>query len=198
MSRHHRANNLWPADELAVQIWHLVAALEDIADLIEASKLIAAAGSRTALVKKALVELKSFDDLIGTFQRVIRTSDRVPTKDRDVVVAALSEYHRTVEPSRELLADIRNTVGAHRRSLPDDGQRSGFGKDFRAWGAWEHQLADLESKCTLEIWLSPINAAIALRNTVVGTGLGSWFTIGSEDMRFYVPLTLETPGENAG
>lgn len=197
MSRYHRRNDIWPANNLAVHVWHLVAALEDVADLAEASKRVEATEAKAALVKKALVELKSFDDVISEFQAMLRADAgfQLTDAERATLESGLQAYHRAVQPEREMLADIRNTVGAHRHSLPDDRQRQRFAKDLQAWGEWEQHLVGLEQQCTLERWLNVINASVAFRNLVAETSPGSWFSItGDGAIRMFFPLRTDLGG----
>jgi len=194
MSRYLRKNDLWPADKFAAHVWHLVAALEDVVDLVEAStRNVEGAEARAVLMKKALVELKSFDEVVGELQQTLRGEEgrQLFDSQRAELEAALAAYHRAVQLSRKLLADVRNTLAGHRHSLPDDRQRRRFGRDFQAWGEWEQHLVDLEQQCSLRRWLNVINAAIALRNEVVEIGPGSWFSIHGDGIRFFLPLRMD-------
>lgn len=197
MSRYHRRNDIWPADNLAVHVWHLVAALEEVADLAEASKSVEAAEAKATVIKKALVELKSFDDLISEFQVTLRvdTGLQLTDAERAALESGLRAYHQAVQPERKLLAEIRNTIAAHRRSLRGNQQRERFAKNFQAWGEWEQTLVRLEQQCTLERWLKVINAAVAFRNVVAETSPGSWFSItGNGAIRMFVPLKTDLDG----
>ncbi len=196
MSRYHRKNDIWPADNFAAHVWHLVAALEDIADLVEASKIVEGAEAKATLIKKTLIELKSFDELVGEFQATLRAdaAGQLDDNQRASLESALRTYHRAIQPERELLGDIRNTLAGHRHSLPDERQRERFARDFRAWGEWEQRLVSLEQECTLGRWLSVINAAVAFRNIVVETSPGSWFLITEGGGQLFIPLRIE-PGE---
>jgi hypothetical protein len=191
MSRYHRDKGLWPSDIFAVHVWHIVAALEDIVDLVEASKAVAREAARTALIKKALVELKAFDDLVAEFENSLRSEQaaQLDSGSRIRVEEAVKNYHRAVQPSRADLADIRNTLGAHRRGLPGEGERKRFGSDFRAWGEWEQHLASLEAKCTLSRWIDFVNSAIALRNGIARETPGAWFSSGAGgELRLFFPI----------
>jgi hypothetical protein len=88
------------------------------------------------------------------------------------------------------LANIRNVLAAHRRGLPDDVDRRKFREDFRAWGAWEQHLAELEAKCDLFVWIDFVNAAIILVNQVRTVLPGSWFSIRGDSLRQYIPIRL--------
>jgi hypothetical protein len=194
MSRHHRRLDIWPADKFAVHVWHLVASLEDVRDLVEAAKAVASDHIRASLIKKALVELKSFDELVGELQTTVRTSDvaDLENEGRLRLDAALTEYQRTLAPRRKLLTHIRNTLAGHRRALPDERQRKRFGTKFRAWGEWEQLLVGLERQCTLLEWVGSINAAISLGNVVIEVCPGQWFSTHEEDaVRLYMPLRPE-------
>jgi hypothetical protein len=191
MSRYHRCEGLWPSDIFAVHVWHTVAALEDTLDLVEASKAVASEAARTALIKKALVELKAFDDLVAEFGTSLRGEQtaQLDSGSRIRLEQAVKNYHRAVQPSRGLLADIRNTLGAHRRGLPGDGERKRFGSDFRAWGEWEQRLASLEAECTLSRWIDFVNSAIALRNEIARESPGAWFSFGADgEFRLFFPI----------
>jgi hypothetical protein len=190
MSRYLRSQALWPSDKFAVHVWHMVSAMEDAADLVEASRRIDHPERKAALLKKALVELKSFDDLVSEFQATLRAQSgaQLPKTIRAHLQQALTAYHRSVEPSRRVLGDIRNTLGAHRRGLPRDTERKRFAKDFEAWGEWEQHLVDLEKQCTLERWIGVINSAIGLLNAITAQSPGSWFAVHGDGLRLYFPL----------
>jgi hypothetical protein len=191
MSRQQRSKGIWPADVYAVHVWHLSAALEDIQTLARASEAATDPLDRVALIKKMLVELKSFDgELVPKLEETVKTSTpgSVTAEERKSLIQAIGSYHRAVQPGRELLANIRNVVGAHRRGLPEEADRKKFGSDFVAWGAWEQQLVELEAKCELSVWLDFVNAAIALLNEVLQQVRGSWFSIRGNELRQYVPL----------
>lgn len=193
MSRHHRKKDLWPSDDIAVHIWHMVAVTEDIADLVEASKLVRQPDAKVALIKKALVDLKSFDDLVGGLRRTLYSRPNPPTPESAVASLkdGLHDYDKDLDPSRDLLARIRNNLGAHRRGLPGDKERKKFKTDFTAWGEWEHTLNDLEAACTLDQWIAALNAAVRLCNLVTNLGLGTWYSISGNKMRFYLPLGFD-------
>lgn len=194
MSRQQRRKNIWPSDEIAVHLWHVAAALEDINDLVGAWKATPTPDAKVAVCKKLLVELKALDEeLLPKLQNAIREGKGVAPRDadREQALAAFSVYHRAVQPSRKLLADIRNTFGAHRRALPDDGDRKNYGNDFASWGAWEHHLIDLEKHCTVERWLEFINAAIALRNELKDRLPGTWYTFEGDSLRLFTPIRID-------
>jgi hypothetical protein len=193
MSRHRRKKHLWPSDDLAVHIWHMVAVTDDIADLVEASKLVREPDAKVAMIKKALVDLKSFDDLVAELRRTLYAKPNPPMPESAVAPLkdALHDYDKELEPSRDLLAKIRNNLGAHRRGLPGDKERKKFKTDFLAWGEWEQILNDLEAECTLDRWTAALNAAVRLRNLVTKLGLGSWYSINGDEMRLYFPLGFD-------
>ena len=190
MSRKHRKQGLWPADDVTQTVWHLVGALEDTVDLFQASKATTSTETSVALIKKALVEFVSFNDLVGEFAAVTAKAD-ISEESRTVLRDALRKYNRTLEPSRQLLTTIRNTIAAHRTGQPGPSEQKKHGMTFEAWGAWERRMLDLEAECTRERWVDVFNAAIELNNAIAQLALGSWFSADGESITFYHPLRFE-------
>jgi len=95
-----------------------------------------------------------------------------------------------MEPSRALLAKIRNTLGAHHLGFPGNKELNKCGVDSKAWGAWEQFLVSLEKECAIEHWIDAINAAIALRNKITELCPGSWYSISENQIRFYMPIRI--------
>ena len=189
MSRQLRKQGMWPADELARSVWHLAASLEDAVDLYEASKLVKTSEASVAIIKKALVELASFNDVVGELTGAVASAD-LSVDSRMALHQALRDYNRIIEPSRKLLTDIRNTIGAHRTAQPGPPEQKKHKSTFDAWGEWEQRMLELESQCTRENWVDSFNAAIELRNIVGQYALGSWFETDSAGVKFYMPLRI--------
>ncbi|XXT21158.1 hypothetical protein WME94_06265 [Sorangium sp. So ce429] len=187
MSRHHRKLGVWPADDVARVVWHLVASLDDAVDLSEASKLVPSADVSVALIKKALVEFASFDDVVRELSQVTMKTD-LPESVRAALRDALRDYNRSIDPSRKLLRDIRNTIAAHRTSQPGPPEQKKHGSAFNSWGEWEQRMVELEAQCARERWVDPFNAAIDLRNVLGRHALGSWVSTDGTAVTFYMPF----------
>jgi hypothetical protein len=175
---------------VATHVWQLAASVEEVVDLSELSKL-APAQMRVTVVKKMLVELRSFDEAVKEFQRLVKSEDASLTEaQRDRLKREIGTYRRRLQPSYALLNDIRNTLASHRRALPDERDRRTFKSDFDSWGAWEQHLDKLEQQCVLERWIDAVNAAIALRNAVVEEALGTWFSVKAGELQLFFPISL--------
>lgn len=146
--------------------------------------------SSVALMKKALVEFCSFEDVVGELRRVIRETDghELPPDACRKISQSLRTYDIAVQPSRELLRTIRNTLAAHRTGFPGERESRRFGEDFKAWGAWEQQIVELESHCNRERWVDALNAAIVLRNVVADEGIGHWFSSQGNTFKAFIPI----------
>lgn len=192
MSRHLRKQGIWPGDALARVIWQLAGALEDAADLFDASKRAESDESSLALMKKALAEFCSFDDIVGQLRSVVREvgNDKLADDLCQEILKGLRAYDVEVEPSRKLLRDIRNTIGAHRTGFPGAREAKRFGQDFSVWGAWEQHLGELENHCKRERWVEVLNAGITLRNLVTDTGVGHWYSTSGDIITLHVPIRL--------
>jgi len=191
MSHYFRENGCWPLNDIAQHMWQLRYVTEDLHCLANAAAVSATEEARRTLVRYLLVGLQSFDELAKTLQDLVRNGRvrELGPEDRTAIADACSRYHKSMEPHRHLLASIRHNLAAH-RLLPGSKERKRYGRDFEAWGAWEHHLVSLDEQCVLDRWVTPIQATFDLYNELNSVNAARWFDINAEGshLRIWTPI----------
>jgi len=191
MSRALRQQNLWPASPYARFLWLAFGLWEDIHTLTEVSKLSNQAETRLAIARHVLIDFDSLDELLKEFHEHIKKEElsKLNPQDRERLTAAFGNYHRTVQPHRKMLKDIRNNLGSHRTGMPwSKAPQSGVASQDE-WGKWEQFLVSLENECDLAKWLGVFNAAQVLLNVLKDFNLDAWYSWPEDgQIRFYTPL----------
>lgn len=125
MTRRLRHRGLWPGDLVTTYVWHILAVAEDMADLVQVARSIESLDAKRAVMKKALVDLKTFAELVDDLRTEI-PGNRITLDDerKAAITDALSAFAQLLEPNRKMLIRIRDNLGAHRRGLPTSREKN--------------------------------------------------------------------------
>ena len=189
MSRKIRRQGQWPSNSYARFLWLAFGLWEDIYDLAEVYKS-SIGDTRLVLARHVLGDFDSLDELLGEFHNHIKQEelDKLGPTDQDKILSAFHDYHRAVQPSRESLKEIRNSLSSHRTGEPwRKAPKSGVTSP-EEWGKWEHYLLELEARCDLALWAPIFNSARKLLNFLKDINLAQWYSSSGDGIRFYFPV----------
>ncbi len=191
MSRVLREQDMWPASSYARFLWLAFGLWEDIHALADIYKASNQEETRLVIARHVIIDFDSLDELIGEFHEHIKSYElnKLQPDDQSKMKAAFSNYHRTVQPQRELLKKIRNNLGSHRTGIPWLKAPSSGVISPNEWGKWEQLLSSLESECDLNKWKDTFNAARELINTLKNFNLDAWYSWpDGGEIQFFMPV----------
>lgn len=192
MSLEARQQGPWPASSYARFLWLAFGLWKDIQELADVYKASSQAETRLVIARHTIVDFDSLDELIKEFHDHIKQEElnRLNPSDRQRLTNAFGNYHRKVQPHRELLKKIRNNLGSHRTGLPwSKAPQSGV-TSADEWGKWEQLLVSLEDECDLTKWILIFNAAHELLYLLKDFNLDAWYSGGPGvgAIQFVMPL----------
>lgn len=179
MSRIFRQQDAWPANSYARFLWLAFGLWEDLYALVDVYKSSTQSESRLVIARHVLSDFDSLDDLLKEFHEHIKKEEltKLMTDDQNRMNTGFGDYHRSLQPHRELLKNIRNNVGSHRTGMPwVKAQQSGI-TNQKQWGKWEHFLISLENECDLAKWSVVFRAAYSLLILLWDFNLAAWYSI---------------------
>lgn len=191
MSRTYRRSNTLPANQFSRFVWLLEALWEEIHDLFEIYHMLEVDNHKYVLSRHILVDFDTLDELVKELHMHNKNHvyKKLNTEDRKLLEQAFSKYHRTVEPSRNLIKSIRDNLGAHRTGMPVTKSKKSGIKDPKQWGKWEQLLVELEKKCKLDNWIDVINAFVPLMNVIRNLNIDEWYSFTENgEFRYFVPI----------
>ena len=191
MSRVLREQDVWPASSYARFLWLAFGLWEDIHALVDAYKASTQTETRLIIARHVLIDLDSLDELLKEFHDHIKKEEltRLKPDDQERIDSAFNSYHRTVQPRRDLLKNIRNNLGSHRTGMPwAKAPQSGVTSP-NEWGRWEQFLISLENECDLTKWVEVFSAAYGLLSLLKDFNLDAWYSIPEDgQIKFYMPI----------
>ncbi len=147
-------DDVWPANSYTRFFWLYIRLWEDILTLVDVYKVSDQKDTQLVIARHAIVDFDSLDELIKEFHEHTKSEEikRLNQEDQKKIANAFNNYHRKVQPQRELLKKIRNNIGSHRTGKPWlIAPQSGVTSPDK-WGVWEQFVSSLENECDLTKW----------------------------------------------
>jgi len=192
MSKTLRQHDKWPASSYARFLWLSLGLWEDILALVDVYKKVDKKDAQLVLARHAIVDFDSLDELIKEFHDHVKSEElgRLSSDDQKKMITAFSDYHRKVQPQRELLKKIRNNLGSHRTGMPWLKAPQSEMASSDEYGKWEQFLTSLEDECKLTKWKDTFNAAYELLNILKDFNLDAWYIWpdGKDEIQFFMPI----------